>query len=201
MVKKILAFLLTVCMVASIGIVPAFAMEPYEITYNIHSEGENNVTAETGDIITVTFEMIRTDGDAETYYLNSYQNEIEYDMDFFELDESSIQMTYPVESGINLAPTRTTGQQIIKATYIQVTHNKEHVVCTFNPKVIGTYGSGTVRTSKGKCSTWDDSANKTVKNTITTNDLPVTINSSSIVNVQVVSVTPTTATLTAVGET
>lgn len=201
MVKKLLAFLLTVCMVASMGIVPAFAMEPYEITYNIHSEGENEVTAETGDIITVTFEMIRTDGDDETYFLNSYQNEIEYDMDFFELDESSIQMTYPVESGINLAPTRTTGQQIIKATYTQVTHNKEHIVCTFNLKVIGTYGSGTVRTSRGKCSTWDDATSKTVKNTVAAKDLTVTINSSSVVNVQGVSVTPSTATLTAVGET
>lgn len=201
MLKKLIAFLLTVFMVAGMGIVPAFAMEPYEITYNIHSEGENNVTAQNGDIITVTFEMIRTDGDDETYFLNSYQNEIEYDMDFFELDEDSIQMTYPTESGIDLAPIRTTGQQIIKATYTQVTHNKEHVVCTFNLKVIGTYGSGTVRTSKGKCSTWDDSENKTLKNTITTKDLTVTIDSSTVVAVQGVSITPTTATLTAIGET
>lgn len=201
MVKKIFAFLLTICMVASMGIVPAFAMEPYAITYNIHSEGENEVTAETGDVITVTFDMIRTDGNEETYFLNSYQNEIEYDMDFFELDEESIQMTYPVESGINLAPIRTTGQQIIKATNTQVTHNKSHVVCTFDLKVIGTYGSGTVRSSKYKCSTWDSAANHTVKNTVTPQDLTVTINSSSIVNVQGVSVTPRTATLTAVGET
>jgi len=201
MVKKILAFMLTVCMVASMGIVPAFAMEPYEITYNIHSEGNNNVTAETGDVISVTFEMIRTDGDAATYFLNSYQNEIEYDMEFFELDESSIQMTYPIANGVELAPTRTTGQQIIKATNTQVTHNKNHIVCTFDLKVIGTHGSGMVRTSRGKCSAWDDSANATVKNTVTTKDLTVTNNASSIVNVQGVSVTPTTVTLTAVGET
>ena len=130
MVKKLLAFLLTVCMVASMGIVPAFAMEPYAITYNIHSEGENNVTAETGDVITVTFEMIRTDGNDETYYLNSYQNEIEYDMEFFELDESSIEMTYAHESDLDLSPTRTTGQEIILATDTDVTHDKQHIVCT-----------------------------------------------------------------------
>ena len=201
MVKKLLAFLLAACVTAGMGVVPTFAMEPYEITYNIHSEGENEVTAEYGDIITVTFEMIRTDSDDETYFLNSYQNEIEYDMDFFELDESSIQMTYPVESNVELAPTRTTGQQIIKATYTQVTHNKEHVVCTFELKVIGTHGSGTVRTSRGKCSTWDESTMKTLKNTVTTEDLTVTIDSSGIVNVEGVSVTPTSAILTSIGET
>ena len=201
MVKKMLASLLAVCMVASMGVVPAFAMEPYEITYNIHSDGENEVTVEAGDVITVTFEMIRTDGDAETYFLNSYQNEIEYDMDFFELDESSIQMTYPVASGVEVAHTRTSGQQIIKATNTQVTHNKSHIICTFELKVIGTYGSGTVRTSRGKCSAWDDATSKTVKNTVTPKDLTVTIDPSSIVNVQGVSVTPTTATLSAAGET
>ena len=201
MVKKLLAFLLTVCMVASMGIVPAFAMEPYAITYNIHSEGENNVTAETGDVITVTFEMIRTDGNDETYYLNSYQNEIEYDMEFFELDESSIEMTYAHEADLDLSPTRTTGQEIILATDTDVTHDKQHIVCTFNLRVKGTYGSGTVRTSEGFCSAWDNSTNKAVQNVITPKNLTVTIDSSSIVNVQGVSVTPKTATLTAVGET
>ena len=132
MVKKLLAFLLTVCIVVSIGIVPAFALEPYEITYNIHSDNANDIVAKPGDIITVTFDMIRTDSSEETYYLNSYQNEIEYDMEFFELDEGSIQMTYPVGSGVDLAPIRTTGQQIIKATNTQVTHDVKHTVCTFN---------------------------------------------------------------------
>lgn len=201
MVKKLLAISLAICMVAGISVISVFAMDPYEITYNIHSEGENNVMVETGDVITVTFEMIRTDSDAETYFLNSYQNEIEYDMDFFELDEESIQMTYPVESGVDVAPIRTTGQQIIKATNTQVTHDKSHVVCTFNLKVVGTYGSGTVRTSKGKCSGWDDSENKSIKNTITTCDLTVTIDPSSIVNVESVELVPETATLTAIVET
>ena len=200
MVKKLLAFLLTVCMVASMGIVPAFAMEPYAITYNIHSEGENDVTAETGDIITVTFEMIRTDGNAETYYLNSYQNEIEYDMEFFELDESSIEMTYAHEPDLDLSPTRTTGQEIILATDTDVTHNKQHIICTFNLKVIATYGSGTVRTSEGFCSAWDNTTNKAIQNVITPKNLTVTIDSSTIVNVEGVNVTPTTGTLTAAGE-
>ena len=201
MVEKLLAILLAICMVAGISVVSVFAMDPYEITYNIHSGGENNVTAETGDVITVTFEMIRTDGDAETYFLNSYQNEIEYDMDFFELDEESIQMTYPEVSDVDPAPIRTTGQQIIKATNTQVTHDKNHVVCTFNLKVVGTCGSGTVRSSMEKCSGWDDSTNKSIKNTITTRDLTVTIDSSSTVNVAGVVLVPETATLTAVGET
>lgn len=201
MVKKLLAFLLTVCMVASMGIVPAFAMEPYAITYNIHSKGENNVTAETGDVITVTFEMIRTDGNDETYYLNSYQNEIEYDMEFFELDESSIEMTYAHEANLDLSPTRTTGQEIILATNTDVTHDKQHIICTFNLRVKGTYGSGTVRTSEGFCSAWDNSTNKAVQNVITPKNLTVTINSSSIVNVQGVTLSPASATLTTVGET
>lgn len=199
--KKLMAKFLAVCLVLSILPISAFAMEPYAITYNIHSEGENNVTAETGDVITVTFEMIRTDGNEETYYLNSYQNEIEYDMGFFELDESSIEMTYAHEPNLDLSPTRTTGQEIILATDTDVTHDKQHIVCTFNLRVKGTYGSGTVRTSEGFCSAWDNSTNKAVQNVITPKNLTVTIDSSSIINVQGVSVTPTTATLTAVGET
>lgn len=200
MVKKLFAFLLTTFIALSIGIVPVFAIDPYEITYNIHSEGENNVTAKTGDIITVTFEMERTDGDTPTYFLNSYQNEIEYDMAFFELDESSIQMTYTPPAGVKLVQTRTTGQQIIKATDVRTSLNKKHIICTFNLKVIGTYGSGTVRTSKGKCSAWDGTANKAVQNTITAQDLTVTIEPSSVVNVEGVTVSPTTATLTTAGE-
>lgn len=205
MVKKLLALLFAVCLAVCMGSVPAFAaLEPYDITYNIHSGNENDIIANTGDIITVTFEMTRTDGDDPTYFLNSYQNEIEYDMNFFRLDESSVQMTFPVASGAKIVDTRISGQTIIKAANTQVTHSKDnHVICTFDLEVIGTHGTGTVRTSKGKCSAWDDGITppKAVKNNITEKNLTVTIDASSIVPVQDVTLSPSSATLVAVGET
>ena len=201
MFKKLLTVLLAAFVAVGIGIVATAAMDPYRITYDINSEGENYVTAETGDIITVTFEMKRTDGDGSPYSLVSYQNEIEYDMDFFELDTDSVEMTFPVNPSFKIVDDRTTGQRIIKASNRDIEHQTNHIICTFNLKVIGTYGSGTVRTSEGYCATRDESVNKTVYHNITKNDLTVTISQSSIVEVEGVSVTPATATLTAVGET
>lgn len=99
----------------------------------------------TGDVITVTFSLRRTDGSGEDYLLRTLQNEILYDQDFFEYVDGSAQM---IKSGGSiLFQTRVDGTHVLKASYLSEfggTFHAEEAFCSFRLRVIAESGSGWV---------------------------------------------------------
>lgn len=65
----------------------AFAAEPH-YSFELAIDGKQQKTVSTGDIVTVTFTLKRTDS-SEPYPMYAMQNEICYDKDFFRLVEGS----------------------------------------------------------------------------------------------------------------
>ena len=72
-------FLLPVCSLTA----SAAAGDP-EFTYELTVDGKDTVEVNTGDIITVTLHLLRSDAQ-EPYTMHSMQDEIRYDTNFFEL--------------------------------------------------------------------------------------------------------------------
>ncbi len=86
--KKLLSFLLVLMVLLSCSMT-AFAVNDdrkyfFELTVN----GKDTVEVNTGDVITVTFHLNRTDSD-DPYTMYAMQNEIRYDSTFFRLVEGS----------------------------------------------------------------------------------------------------------------
>ena len=173
MFKRTIAALLSIFMLIMSSAVISAAGDVYDLTYDISSGGKNEIIIKQGDIITVDFYMKRTDKDA-SFDLLSYQNEIEYDKDFFELivpEEWNFRYTPDSEDKVH--DERVSGQQkIIKITEIDVYGlNQEEWIGSFQLKAIGQKGtSSTVRSSYAKAKNLDgDQSN------ITAVDLKVTI--------------------------
>lgn len=171
MFKRTITALLSVFMFAVMSVAVS-AADVYDLTFDISSDGENEITVKQGEIITVDFYMIRTDDD-ETFSLLSYQNEIEYDHEFFELiipDKWDFRYTPP--SGFNVSDSRLSGQKIIKIAQTRVDGLRpEEWIGSFQLRVIGEKGtSSTVRSSKTKAASVDN-----VSSNITTVDLKVNV--------------------------
>lgn len=66
----------------------AFAADAPEFRYELSIDGSETKEVETGDIITVTLHLVRTDADAP-YTMYAMQDEIRYDGEFFRLVEDS----------------------------------------------------------------------------------------------------------------
>ena len=97
--KKRISFLLAVFLLVSVIAVPVFAAgEPQpEFRFELSVDGSDSKEVETGDIITVTLHLIRTDSD-EAYTMYAMQDEIRYNSEFFELVEDSVALGDGIQS-------------------------------------------------------------------------------------------------------
>ena len=127
------------------------------LTYSIDVDGATETggtnifyAGQRGDTVTVRFFMIRTDS-TETYSLNTMQNEIEFDMSFFDFVENSISVE---KEGLSTAhQTRVRGQEIVKAASMTGSgFATEQLMCTFQLKIKDDAESdhGWVRCSEAK---------------------------------------------------
>ncbi len=87
--KRILQIILLAAILAFAFSIQAFGEgEPNSYSFELAVDGKDLKEAKSGDIITVTVSLQRTDSDA-AYTMYSMQNEIEYDSTFFEYVEDS----------------------------------------------------------------------------------------------------------------
>mgnify|MGYP003206625933 CR=1 FL=1 len=95
--KKNFAAVLVLVILAMVCLLPVYAEEPPaeepKFAFELAANGEESIEASTGDIITVTLKLKRTDQDTP-YTMYAMQDELQYDSNFFEL----------VEEGITLKP-------------------------------------------------------------------------------------------------
>lgn len=162
--KRTISLLMAFVLILSLLCVPAFAAS--SLTYDLTSGGSNTVTARTNDTITVTFSIHSSDG----FSFNALQNKIDYDDDFFELVSSSIT---PVK-GSAAATESINLKKYVKAEDLNSSYGANETICTFQLKVIGTSGSGSVTCNDCQAR---DTSNHDIP--INTNNLTVTINTSS----------------------
>ena len=145
-----LSALLTVSMMLGAA-VPALAVEA--ITYDLNVpgntdvyDGENTYYAQAGETVTVAFRMKAAE---ESYTLFSVQNEIEFDMNFFEYVDGSAQRGASGAADVR-HDTRVRGQEIVKASVFNETFSSDYLFCTFQLKIKDgiTEGTGWVRSSE-----------------------------------------------------
>ena len=151
--KRILIVLLVLCC-----LIPQAAMAAEEnrsYVFSLASNGEHDIRAETGELITVSLKLNRTDStDAADMY--AMQDEIIYDSTFFELVEGSM-MTKSglVTNDISIRGT----ERALYVNFLSVqtgeTWNAEELLCTFQMKVIGKKGTGVLQNSSYLISTSD----------------------------------------------
>lgn len=147
--KKIIALLLTAALLCTGLLLPAAAAEG--LTYRLSSDGETEIYAKTGDIITVTYTVLRDT--QESYFLNAIQNEIKYNEAFFQLLEDSIQ----VRHGSGQLMHKLAGDRVYMND-MMTTYAPTQLVGSFQLKVIGTQGSGMVESTEAKAYGGDGSA-------------------------------------------
>lgn len=95
--KKRLSLVLAVILLLTLAI-PAGAVEDTPtFAFLLSVDGSDQKEVRTGDIITVTFQLNRTD-EAQSYTMYAMQNEIRYDGDFFELVEGSAMLSNGITS-------------------------------------------------------------------------------------------------------
>lgn len=88
--KKLLCLFLTLLLMLGCA-VPALAAEP-EFRFSLSVDGSDRKEVQTGDVITVAFQLTRTDA-SDSYTMYAMQNEIRYDSEFFELVEGSTMLS------------------------------------------------------------------------------------------------------------
>lgn len=89
--KKQFVFLLILALLLPISAVSVSASETPEFRYELTVDGKDIIEAQTGDLITVTLHLYRTDEDS-SYNMYAMQDEIRYDSTFFELVTDSPQL-------------------------------------------------------------------------------------------------------------
>ncbi len=154
--KRIFCGLLAVLTLLLAMAVPAYAVdESQKFEFALSVDGSTEKRAATGDIITVTFTLRRTDA-AEEYTMYAMQNEILYDSTFFELVPDSAMVTDKIQTNdIALRnDDRAFYMNTVSLTGGQ-TWRADTVVGTFQLKVIGTAGSSMIRNSNYKVSAKD----------------------------------------------
>ena len=160
--KRVFATILTLCLLCSMLIIPAAADDEPTITYNLTTSNTNNHTeAKKGDVITVTFSAVRTDVD-EPYEMSVLQNEIIYDLDYFEFVDADSE--YEV-----VHQTRTTGVKIVKILVLREILEPNQVLCTFRLRVIADSGNGEIKSDEAKAFLSDGQM------TVTEQNLDITI--------------------------
>ena len=94
--KRRFVFLLTIILIFAALCVPVDAQEQPEFEFEVTVDGEDTVELNTGDMITVTLFLNRTDKD-EPYTMYAMQSELRYDSSYFELVEDSVFLHHGVE--------------------------------------------------------------------------------------------------------
>ena len=94
--KRRFVFLLTIILIFAALCVPVDAQEQPEFEFEVTVDGEDTVELNTGDVITVTLFLNRTDKD-EPYTMYAMQSELRYDSSYFELVEDSVFLHHGVE--------------------------------------------------------------------------------------------------------
>lgn len=120
----------------------AFSLE-FELTAD---NGESVVMVDEGDVITVTFSILRSDS-SENYKTNGFQNYIHYDLNFFEFVEGSV-TCFDDGAAVAKKQNSITFGEIIQCQNMDKTYSAAFVFCTFKLKVIGATGSGMVYNDK-----------------------------------------------------
>ena len=95
--RKILSVVLTVFLLISMSAVAFAADSGREYLFELTVDGADKKEVQTGDIITVVFNLLRTDA-AEHYDMYAMQNEIRYDSEFFELVDGSALLSSGIET-------------------------------------------------------------------------------------------------------
>lgn len=135
---------------------PAYAADTGRtFAFDLSVDGGAEKNAATGDEITVTFTLRRTDS-AEAYTMYAVQNEIVYDPAFYELVDGSVMTAAGVQTkDLGLRD----GNRSLYMNFVSLTGGEtwraDTVVGSFRLKVIGTAGSGAVRSSNCFVSTRD----------------------------------------------
>ena len=170
--KRVGTFALSLLLCASLLCGAASAAAP-ALTFALTVDGESVRAASPGDTLTVRFSVLRTDA-AAPFSLFAIQNEIEFDMDFFEFVENSVVTRY-ANADASLQ-TRVQGQQIVKASALGgPEYAAEQVFCEFQLKVkSAATGSGWARCSEAKASDADHAPV-----TISERNLTVTVSGGS----------------------
>jgi len=167
----VLAILLCVCAAA-----PAFAADSaIKLTYDLTAEGStlsggtNEVKAKQGDVITVTYTVKRTDS-TDGYQLNSIQNEIKFNKNFFEFVANSVVPKTGSDGGLveKIAGTR------IYLNDMDKTYDATTAAGTFQLRVKASSGSGMVECTE--CLAYDGDGSSI---TVTCQNLKVTIDGGS----------------------
>ena len=94
---KWVASLFIFFLILSVGQMPTYAQEEPAFWYELCVDGKDTVEVHTGDVMTVTLTLHRTDSDAP-FTVYGMQDEIRYDSEFFELVEDSVTLTEGVDS-------------------------------------------------------------------------------------------------------
>ena len=177
--KRIGAYLLLFVLFLSI-VCPAARAEgdEGEFSFTLTSDGSSLRHAETGDIITVTFTLQRTDKN-ESYLMHAMQNEIHYDGSFFRLVEGSQLLSGGIEwRDLQLRD----GDRDLYMNYLNLGGGAEWqpktVVGSFQLEVIGTTGESEIRCEDFLVSGRDGLSNRPAR----CSNLTVVVSSECMVN-------------------
>ena len=96
-IMKWVVSLLTILLLLPTLLVPASAQDNPTFRYELSVDGQDTVEVSTGDVITVTLYLHRTDANAN-YTMYAMQDEIRYDSEFFELVEDSFILSSGIHS-------------------------------------------------------------------------------------------------------
>ena len=142
--KKQFVSLLALFLLIPALYIPAAAAKTPEFRYELTVDGSDTVEVTTGDIITVTLHLYRTDEDSN-YIMCAMQDEIRYDSDFFELVPDSAQLASKIEStDIRVAENLREFYMNFLSFSGGETWNPKTRIGTFQLRVIGTSGVTTI---------------------------------------------------------
>ena len=144
--KKMLTLMLALCMLGALGAPALAAGSNVRLQYLLTAGNSSSVAVRTGDEITVTFSIKRTDS-SDSYKLNAMDNDIEYDESFFEpVGDITV---HKGGHAVAAYDRRLTGNQpIIRLGDMVGEYADEEIFCSFKMKVIAGGGSSTLRCSE-----------------------------------------------------
>ncbi|MBQ5841320.1 MAG: InlB B-repeat-containing protein [Clostridia bacterium] len=153
--KKYIAWLLMILLLAALSPAALAVDNSQEYFFELSIDGSDRKEAMPGDILTVVFELHRTDSD-EPYTMHAMQNEIRYDSEFFRMVEGSTILSRGVTSSdIGLRDSH----REFYMNYVSLSGGEEwaaeKLVGSFQLEVIGESGTSRITNQDYKVSTPD----------------------------------------------
>lgn len=184
MLKKILSLLLTILMAVSMLTIVSFANSDMQITFDLTSDGKNEVVSGGGKTVEVVFSIIRTDTES-SYSFSNFDAMIVYDRSFFEYQEGSAKMIRD-KGDVFPTPSIEYGGKVIKAARnaSPTDYYKGRVdFCKFTLKIKdGAEGSSVIKFDETESGFFDTQQQKVIP---THKSLIVTIGTPAEVNFKV----------------